>query len=100
MALTSEAVVRLARQARFDLSAAEIERFRAELSAVLDQMRLLAELEPVADEPVVTETAARLRADDCGSDSLRLPLDQLTTHLVAGFFTVPRVISAADRVGP
>lgn len=31
MTLTSEAVVRLARPARFDLSAEEIERFRGEL---------------------------------------------------------------------
>jgi aspartyl/glutamyl-tRNA(Asn/Gln) amidotransferase C subunit len=97
--LTAEAVARLARLARFDLSVDELEGLRAELNAVLEQMQLLDELEPAADESILVETAVRLRADEYGSDALRLPLEQLTPHLVAGFFTVPRIISAADGAG-
>lgn len=93
--LTVEAVVGLARQARFDLSPEEIERFCAQLSVVLDQLRPLGELEGAADEPVAAGAAVRLRADEFGSDTLCRPLDQLTTHLADGFFTVPRIISAA-----
>ena len=99
MTLTAEGVVRLARQARFDFLPEEIDRFCAELNVVLDQMCLLEELEYGADEALATEPAVRLRTDEWGRDPLRLPLDRLTTHLVAGFFTVPRIISAADESG-
>ena len=94
MHLTEADVLRLARQASFVLSPEEIERFRAQLNSVLQEISILdqvsADFAP-ADAPT---SGVRLRDDRSEPDSLHLPLESLSEDLVSHFFTVPRVIGA------
>ena len=95
MHLTEADVLRLARQASFVLSPEEIERFRAQLNSVLQEISILdqvsADFTPAEDAPT---SGVRLRDDRSEPDSLHLPLESLSEDLVSHFFTVPRVIGA------
>jgi aspartyl/glutamyl-tRNA(Asn/Gln) amidotransferase C subunit len=97
--LTSEDVVHLARQARFSLSPDEVEQFRAQLNAVLQQVDVLNELGLGTDtiEARDRDVAVRLRADDIQPDQLEISIEKLTTDVVAGFFTVPRILGETGR---
>jgi aspartyl-tRNA(Asn)/glutamyl-tRNA(Gln) amidotransferase subunit C len=92
MSLSKEDVIRLARLARFDVAPDEIERFRAQLSAILERMEILNELDPAEPVTEPPSTAVRLRADESTPDKLHADLKALTAEMVAGFFTVPRVM--------
>ena len=99
MTLTADDIIRLARHARFSLSPEEVERFRTQLNAVLLQMDALDELSDAPNAINVRDggTSVRLRADEIRPDVLELPIEKLTTDLVAGFFTVPRVLGETGR---
>ena len=91
--LSAEDVIRLARQARFSLAAEEVDRFRAQLNSVLQQMQMLNELSDVANNNAANgPIGVSLREDDSSPDRLEAPLERLSNDLVARFFTVPRML--------
>jgi aspartyl-tRNA(Asn)/glutamyl-tRNA(Gln) amidotransferase subunit C len=66
MALTQEEVAHVARLARMRLSPDEIERMQAQLSAILDSIKLLQEVDVEGVEPTsqVTGLTTVMRPDD------------------------------------
>ncbi len=66
MSLTPEQVDHIARLARLELSEEERERYRQQLSAILDHFQQLQELDTEAIPPTfrVVESEGSLRADD------------------------------------
>ena len=66
MSLTTQEVEHIAHLARFELSPAEIEHYREQLSAILAHVARLQELETASIHPLtgVFEAAAPLRADE------------------------------------
>jgi aspartyl-tRNA(Asn)/glutamyl-tRNA(Gln) amidotransferase subunit C len=66
MALTQEEVAHVARLARMRLSPDEIERMQAQLSAILDSIKLLQEVDVAGIEPTsqVTGLTTVMRPDD------------------------------------
>jgi aspartyl-tRNA(Asn)/glutamyl-tRNA(Gln) amidotransferase subunit C len=66
MALTQEEVAHVARLARMRLSPNEIERMQAQLSAILDSIKLLQEVDVEGVEPTsqVTGLTTVMRADE------------------------------------
>jgi aspartyl-tRNA(Asn)/glutamyl-tRNA(Gln) amidotransferase subunit C len=69
MALTHEEVAHVARLARMRLSPAEIEQMQAQLSAILESMELLQEIDVSGVEPTsqVTGLTTVMRADEVAS---------------------------------
>ena len=97
MHLTEADVLRLAHQARFVLSPEEIERFRAQLNSVLQQISILDEVSADVVPPDAPAPSVRMRDDQGEPDPLQLPLESLSEDLVSRFFTVPRVIGGARK---
>jgi aspartyl/glutamyl-tRNA(Asn/Gln) amidotransferase C subunit len=90
--LTEADVVRLAHQARFVLSPEQIERFRAQLNSVLQEIGILDEVSAHVVLADAQSEGVRMRNDISEPDALLLPLESLSEDLVMRFFTVPRVI--------
>lgn len=94
MALTSEDIIRLARMARFAVSPEDIDRFRAQLNAVLERIAELADVTDRAD-PADADAAVRLRDDVAADGTLLRGAEALSGDVVAGFFTVPHALPEA-----
>jgi aspartyl-tRNA(Asn)/glutamyl-tRNA(Gln) amidotransferase subunit C len=90
MSIGADDVRHIARLARLDLSEDEVERFRRELSAILEYVNRLEELEPGrAAEPESPDQP--LREDQIvGWPDPSWFLDQALSR--DGFFLVPRVV--------
>lgn len=76
MSLTIEEVKHIANLARLELSDAELELYRLQLSSILDHVAQLSELDTSDVEPLTSVLAEQsvLRADEPGE---ALPLDKL-----------------------
>jgi aspartyl-tRNA(Asn)/glutamyl-tRNA(Gln) amidotransferase subunit C len=97
--LTTEEVARIAELARIELSPEEQERLRTTISAVLDYMKILNEVDTDAVEPTfqVTGLTGVLRADEPvpSSEELRQKLLACMPKLEAGELVVPTVFTDA-----
>ena len=91
MTVSANDVRHIARLARLDLTAEEIERFGRELSAILDYVEQLGTLEAgAAAEPEAPDQPLRPdRVEPWGDVT---PLQSAAPDPVDGFFRVPRVI--------
>jgi aspartyl-tRNA(Asn)/glutamyl-tRNA(Gln) amidotransferase subunit C len=94
MTITRQEVMAVARLARLQLSEEEIESLGAQLSDILEHMRVLGEVDggtgvDVAGVP--TDWNAPLREDEPGPDPLARDASELAPAWVDGFFTVPRL---------
>jgi aspartyl-tRNA(Asn)/glutamyl-tRNA(Gln) amidotransferase subunit C len=93
MPLTHEVVVHIARLARLNLTAAELELYREQLSAILDHVAQLSELDTTGIEPMtrVREGERLLREDEprpgLGADAL----EKTAPDWLDGQFRVPPV---------
>ena len=91
MSVSSEDVRHIARLARLDLTAEEVERFRHELSTILAYVEQLDVVEAgYAAEPASPDQP--LRADEVVPWPDLGALLDAAPDLVAGYFRVPRVI--------
>lgn len=91
MAISPDEVRHIARLARLELAADEVERFQAELSAILDYVARLEALEAgrsAAPEP----PDQPLRSDAVAPYPDVEALRRAAPELVEGFFRVPRVV--------
>ena len=79
MSLTIEEVKHIANLARLELSDEELERYRQQLSSILDHVAQLSELDTSDIEPLTSVLAEQsmLRADKPGE---ALPLDKLLSN--------------------
>ena len=92
MPLTAPDIIRLARLGRFEVSPEEIERFRVQLNAILERISELEEIEATNRETDKVEAGLRMRDDVSSKDELRLPVETLSEHMAADFFTLPRLL--------
>ncbi len=91
MTISSDDVRAIAHLARLDLSDAEVERFQAELSTILDYVARLSELDAGrAAEPADPDHP--LRGDDPEPWPDVAPLHAEAPDFADGFFRVPRVV--------
>lgn len=93
MSLTTDQVKHIAKLSRLELSDAEIEKFRTQLSAVLGYIEKLDELDTSTVEPTVNTTGIinRLR-EDTEKPSLTVEeATQNTKKVDKGYFVVPNV---------
>jgi aspartyl-tRNA(Asn)/glutamyl-tRNA(Gln) amidotransferase subunit C len=93
MPLTKEEVQHIATLARLELTAEEIERYREQLSAILDHVASLQKLDTESIPPLsaVFSGDSRLRADESRPS---LPPEQVlgnTPHKADGQFKIPPV---------
>ena len=91
MAISRDEVQHIASLARLELTADEVERFRAELSTILDYVAKLGELEAGrAAEPEAADQPLRPdRVENCDdADAIRREVPEL----VDGYVRVPRVV--------
>ena len=93
MAVTPQLVEHVARLARLQLDAAELDRMTAELNGILSHVDALAEADvsDVAAVDGVADGPVRLRADAPGADRLAATPDTIAPAWVDGFFTVPKL---------
>jgi aspartyl-tRNA(Asn)/glutamyl-tRNA(Gln) amidotransferase subunit C len=93
VAVTPEEVAYIAHLARLDLTPEEIERYTPQLNRVLLHVAELAEVDVGGVAPVggVSTWPAPLRDDEVDAVSLHFPVSQLSAHVAASFFTVPRL---------
>ena len=93
MAITTEDVLHVARLARLELSDDEVERMREQLSAILEAVGKVAELDLTAVEPTAHPLdLVNVLAEDAPRPSL--PLEQALANAPDpedGFFGVPGV---------
>jgi aspartyl-tRNA(Asn)/glutamyl-tRNA(Gln) amidotransferase subunit C len=93
MPLTHDEVAHIARLARLDLTEEELDRYRGQLSAILDYFTELSRLDTTGVEPMarVEEGARPLRADEprpgLGADAL----EENAPYWHEGQFRVPPV---------
>lgn len=92
-------VLAMAELARLRLAEDEVDRFAAELSAILEHMRTLEEVDIAGIPPMgaPVEGAAPLRGEDRSADPLRRPLADMATGWEQGFFTLPRLPALDPR---
>jgi aspartyl-tRNA(Asn)/glutamyl-tRNA(Gln) amidotransferase subunit C len=91
MSVSSEDVRHVAGLARLDLTDEEVERFRRELSTILEYVRQLESLEAgTAAEPGAP--AQPLRRDEVETWPDLRPLLDAAPDIVGGYFRVPRVV--------
>ena len=93
MTLTTEEVVHIARLARLNLTDGEIERFREQLSDILDHVARLSELDTTGVSPTtsVRPDAARLRPDEPRPGLDPEQLAEIAPDWLEGHFRVPPV---------
>ena len=101
MAVTPEEVLYIAKLAHLDLTPEEVERFTPQLNRVLAHVAELAEVDVGGVAPVggVSEWDAPLRDDVVTTTKLAFPVEQLSEHSAAGFFTVPRLPALGGESG-
>jgi aspartyl-tRNA(Asn)/glutamyl-tRNA(Gln) amidotransferase subunit C len=106
VAVTREDVLHVARLARLELSAAEVERFTAQLNGILAHVEELAGAvagpDAAGGDPAdLVAHGAPLRADEPGADPLHRGLADIAAGFEDGFFTVPRLPALdADALPP
>jgi Asp-tRNA(Asn)/Glu-tRNA(Gln) amidotransferase C subunit len=78
---------------------ADMERVERDLTGILAQMKMLAEV-PLDDDGAGTQEAtAPLRTDEPGADTLTRPVRELAPAWREGFFTVPRLPALGEAGG-
>jgi len=91
MDISADDVRQIARLARLDLTDEEVERFRRELSTIIEYVEKLESLEAgLAAEPAPPDQA--LREDAIVEWPDVTPLHEAAPDFVDGYFRVPRVI--------
>ena len=92
--LTIEEVSRIAELARLHLSARETEKFRVQLSAVLDYVSCISELDLTAEVPTqrVLPLPSALREDEVCESLTREELLHNAPETKTGCFQVPAVL--------
>jgi aspartyl-tRNA(Asn)/glutamyl-tRNA(Gln) amidotransferase subunit C len=96
--LSLEEVGRIAALARLRLAGEELERFRGQLSAVLDHVAQLQELDVTGVEPMYHPTDFVNRLDDDAVEP-SLPADAvlaLAPESEAGYLAVPKVLPGEE----
>ncbi len=97
MALSKKEVEHIAALARLELSAQELDQFRVQLSAILDHMRQLSQVDTSSVTPKdASLDENRLRADEV---SPPLPLPEVlgnARHTRDGQFRVPGIFKDTD----
>jgi aspartyl-tRNA(Asn)/glutamyl-tRNA(Gln) amidotransferase subunit C len=101
MAVTPEEVMYIAKLAHLDLTPEEVERYTPQLNRVLVHVAELAEVDVGGVAPVggVSEWDAPLRDDVVTATKLAFPVEQLSEHYAAGFFTIPRLPALGSESG-
>jgi len=99
--LSLDEVRHVAKLARLKLSDAELERYRRELSSVLDHIAMLSEQDVTGVEPMAhpTDMTNRLDEDVVGHS---LPLDKVLANAPAvegDFLAVPKVLDDEPGAG-
>ncbi len=92
--LSADDVRRVAKLARLRLDAAQIDRYRAQLAAVLGHMDHLRELDLEGVEPLthVGEVTNRLRDDEPGPTLNPETIASLAPESAGGYVVVPKVL--------
>lgn len=92
--LSIEDVRRVSRLARLAVSDERLERYRAQLGAVLEHMRSLGELDLTGVEPLAhpTEDADRWDADEPRDPLTTSELMRIAPEVVPPFIKVPKVL--------
>ncbi|MFQ5689872.1 MAG: aspartyl/glutamyl-tRNA amidotransferase subunit C [Gemmatimonadota bacterium] len=92
-----EEVGRIAALARLRLEPSEVERLAREMAVVLERFDQLGENGAAFDGGIADRgLAARTRADEEGSDTLRRPLREFAPDWREGFFVVPRLAAHGE----
>ncbi len=94
MALSDDEVRKVARLARLDLSDDQVERYRAQLGAVLGYVERLKEVDLAGVEPLtnVSDAVNRLAADEPGPTLTNEVLMRMAPDTMAPFVKVPKVL--------
>ena len=92
--LTIEEVTHIAELARLQLSVRETEKFRGQLSAVLDYVKRISDLDLTAVVPMhsVLQIRSVLRADELRESLPREELLRNASETKTGYFRVPTVL--------
>lgn len=95
MSLTLDQVKHIAKLSRIQLTEAELEKYRLQLSAVLGYIEKLNELDTSDLEPTVNTTGItdHLREDTQQPSFTVAEATQNSTHSEDGFFVVPNVFN-------
>lgn len=102
MAVTRQDVIQVARLARLQLNAVEIESLTHELNAILGHVEDLATVPFDGDEPDEGDAVdgAPLRSDDGEPDLLETPPASFAPAWEEGFFTLPRLDALGGEDSP
>lgn len=94
MAISREQVLHIARLARVELSEAEVEHYRDDLSSILDYVDKLDELDVGEVEPTThaVELESRLRPDEVEQRLTHDEVLQNAPDSETGHFRVPKVV--------
>ncbi len=94
MALKSDDVRNIAQLARLHLDDAEIERYAADLSSILDLVAQMQQVDTSAVEPLANPLDAeqRLRDDAVTEADQRDKFQAIAPDVADGFYRVPKVI--------
>ena len=94
MALKSDDVRNIAQLARLHLDDAEIERYAADLSSILDLVAQMQQVDTSAVEPLANPLDAeqRLRDDAVTETDQRDKFQAIAPDVADGFYRVPKVI--------
>jgi aspartyl-tRNA(Asn)/glutamyl-tRNA(Gln) amidotransferase subunit C len=93
MEIRSTEVEQIARLARLELAAAEVDDLAHDLASILGHMEALREVDISEAPPMegVSEHPAPFRADDSHPDALARPVGSFAPAMGEGFFVVPRL---------
>jgi aspartyl-tRNA(Asn)/glutamyl-tRNA(Gln) amidotransferase subunit C len=94
MSLTLDDVRRIARLARLDVSAAELDTTRDQLNGILSFIEQLQSVDTAGIEPMAhaVDVVQRLRADAATEPDRRQAFQAAAPETEAGLYLVPRVI--------
>ena len=101
MKIRSAEVEQIARLARLELAADEVDGLAHDLASILGHMEALREVD-ISDTPPmegVSEHPAPFRDDDSLPDALVRPVESFAPAMSEGFFVVPR-LAALDADAP
>jgi aspartyl-tRNA(Asn)/glutamyl-tRNA(Gln) amidotransferase subunit C len=94
MSLTLDDVRRIARLARIEVSAAEVDRTRDQLNGILGFVEQLQAVDTAGVEPMshAVDVVQRLRADRVAETDRRADFQAIAPETEAGLYLVPKVI--------
>ena len=98
MAVTREDVLHIAQLARLGVDAARVDALTRELSAILDHMEVLSQVDTSSVSPAagVGAGGTTLRPDVGVTPALASPLESFAPLMRDGFFIVPRLATHED----